>query len=106
MAAQFEDFSRYTRQFADSTRMAMENAESAFGLQLKALGMNVSATHHLLGEFAEVRNLDSYRALWPKSLQLARENLERMASASQEAMGISLKAWQAAAEASQQHADR
>ena len=96
MSAQFEGFDRYTQQFADlatrANQLALENAESAFGLQLQALGQNVSATTNLLGEFADARSLDSLQALWPKGLQLARDNFERVASAQHEAVGMSLKA--------------
>jgi hypothetical protein len=96
MSAQFEGFDRYTQQFAAlatrANQLALENAESAFGLQLQVLERNVSATTGLLGEFADARNLDSFQALWPKGLQLARDNFERVASAQDEVVGMSLKA--------------
>jgi hypothetical protein len=96
MSAQFEGFDRHTQQFAAlatrANQLALENAESAFGLQLQVLERNVSATTGLLGEFADARNLDSFQALWPKGLQLARDNFERVASAQDEVVGMSLKA--------------
>lgn len=96
MSAQFaSSFSNYTHQFAAiatrANRLALENAESVFGLQLKTLETNVTATTEFLGEFAEARNLNNYQTLWPKGLQIARSNLERLASANQEAVGLSLK---------------
>ncbi len=99
MSAQFESgFGSYTRfasTAAHANRLAMEHAENAFGLQLKTLGQNVSATTDFLGEFAQAGSLVSYQTLWPKGLQLARDNLERLASASQEVVGLGLKASEA-----------
>ncbi|HBK46422.1 MAG TPA: phasin-family protein [Xanthomonadaceae bacterium] len=100
MSAQFENrFSDYTHQFAATAaranRLALENAESVFGLQLKTFEKNVNATTDFLGEFAEARDFGTYQTLWPKGLQVARDNLERLASANQEVVGLSLKASEA-----------
>ncbi len=96
MSAQFENgFSGYTHEFATTAaranRMALETAESAFGLHLKTLERNVNATTDFWGQFAQASDLASYQTLWPKGLQLARDNLERLASAGQEVVGLSLK---------------
>lgn len=99
MSAQFEGFDRHSQQFAArANRLALENAESAFGLQLQAFSQNVSATTDLLGECADARNLDSFQALWPKGLQVARDNFERVASAQHEVVGMSLKTSEAIGE--------
>ncbi|KAB7765839.1 phasin family protein [Xanthomonas maliensis] len=100
MSAQFENsFSSYTSQFASAAvranQLALEHAESAFGLQLKAFEQNASATASFLGEIAQVRDLDSYQTLWPKGLQLARDSMERLASTGQEMVGLSWKASEA-----------
>jgi hypothetical protein len=99
MSAQFDGFSSYTHQFAAAAvranRLALENAESMFGLQLKAFEQNVHATTGFLGEMAEARGLESYQTLWPKGLKIARDNLERLADAGQEAVGLGLKASEA-----------
>jgi hypothetical protein len=100
MSAQFDSsFSQYTHQFAAAAsranRLALENAESVFGLQLKTLEKNVNATADFLGQFADVSDLGSVQSLWPKGLQIARDNLERLATANQEAVGLSLKASEA-----------
>lgn len=106
MSAQFEGFDRYTQQFAAlatrANRLVLENAGSAFGLQLQAFGQNVSATTGLLGELADARDLDSLQALLPKGLQLARDNFERVASAQHEVVGMSLKASEAIGELARQ----
>ncbi|HEY0333196.1 MAG TPA: phasin family protein [Stenotrophomonas sp.] len=99
MSAQFDSFSQYTHQFAAAAtranRLALENAESLFGLQLKAFEKNANATADFIGELSGTNEVGSFQTLWPKGLQIARDNLERLAAANQEAVGISLKASEA-----------
>ncbi|MBN6150393.1 phasin family protein [Xanthomonas sp. AmX2] len=100
MSAQFNDqFSSYTQQFAAAAaranRLALESAESLFGVQLKTFEKNVSATTGFLGELSEARDLGSVQSLWPKGLQIARDNIERLATANQEMFGLGLKASEA-----------
>ncbi|WP_225766152.1 phasin family protein [Stenotrophomonas sp. Marseille-Q4652] len=102
MSAQFnEAFSSYTQQFAAAAtranRLALETAESAFGVQLKTFEKNATATAGFLGEVVEAGN-DGYSELLPKGLQLARDNLERLATASQEVLGLGLKTSEALGE--------
>ncbi|SMQ94155.1 phasin family protein [Xanthomonas fragariae] len=93
MSAQFENgFSSFASAAARANQLAMEHAKSAFGLQLKTLERNVSATTSFFGEVAQAHGLDAYKTLWPKGLQLAHDNLERLASANQEVVGLGLKA--------------
>ena len=103
MSYQFNDpFSAYTQQFsavaARFNRLALENAETLLGLQLRTLEKNVEATTSFLGEFAGASDLDAYRNLWPKGLQVARDNAERMAAAGQELVGLTLKTGEALGE--------
>lgn len=103
MSYQFNDqFSAYTHQFAAAAarvnRLALENAETLFGVQLRTLEKNVEATTSYLGEFAGARDLDSYRNLWPKGLQVARDNAERVAAAGQELIGLTLRTGEALGE--------
>src|SRR5690606_21620744 len=94
-----EQFSAYTHQFAAvaarMNRLALENAETLFGVQLRTFEKNVDATTSYLGELAEARDLDAYRSLWPKGLQVARDNAERVAAAGQEVFGLTLKTTEA-----------
>ncbi len=91
-----EQFAAATRQFAETAaqvnRLALDNAEAVFGLQLAAIEERVNATFAFLGEAAEVRDLDGLKTLWPKGVQVARENLERGVSTGQEVFGRTLKA--------------
>ena len=103
MSYQFnEQFTAVSRQFADTAaqvnRLALENAEKVFGLQLAAFEENASATFAFWGEVAEARDFDSLKAVWPKGLQVARENAERVVSTSQEVFGRTLKTNEAIAE--------
>jgi len=90
-----EQFTAATRQFADTAaqinRLALDNAQEVFGLQLSALGQNADATFAFLGEIAEVRDLDGFKTLLPKSVQIARENVERTVSTGQEVFSRTVK---------------
>lgn len=102
MYQQFNDqFAKSTRQFADATaqvgRLALENTEAVFGLQIATLEENMNATFAFFGELAEVRDLDGAKAVWPKGVQIARENVERTIGAGQEVFGRTFKAQEAIA---------
>ena len=90
-----EQFAAATRQFAETAaqanRLALDNASAVFGLQLAAIEERVNATLAFFGEAAEVRDLDGLKTLWPKGVQVARENLERGVSTGQEVFGRTLK---------------
>ena len=81
-------FANATRQFADVAgqinRLALENAEAAFGLQLATFEENVNAAFGFWNDLADVRDLDGAKAVWPKGVQLARETLERSVGTGQE----------------------
>jgi Phasin protein len=103
MYQQFNDqFAKSTRQFADTTaqvgRLTLENTEAVFGLQLAAIEENMNATFALWGELAEVRDFDGLKAVWPKGVQIARENVERSIGTGQEVFGRTLKTNEAIAQ--------
>ncbi|KAB8191699.1 phasin family protein [Lysobacter maris] len=91
-----------TRQFADTAaqanRLALENVEALFGMQLAALEERATATFAFFEEATEARDFDSLKGLWPKGVQVARENVERAVTTGQEAIGRTLKANEAIAE--------
>ncbi len=97
-----EQFAKSTRQFADTTaqvsRLALENTEAVFGLQLAAIEENMNATFAFWGELADVRDADGLKAVWPKGVQVARENVERTIGANQEVFGRTLKTNEAIAQ--------
>jgi hypothetical protein len=95
MSAQFNDFSSYTHQFAAAAtranRLALETAETVFGVQLKTFEKNMDATTAFFSELAEVRDVESYKNVWPKGVQIARDNAERVVAATQEVIGLTMK---------------
>lgn len=97
-----EQFAKSTRQFADTTaqvsRLALENTEAVFGLQLAAIEQNMNATFAFWGELADVRDVDGLKAVWPKGAQVARENVERAIGAGQEVFGRTVKTNEAIAQ--------
>jgi len=94
-----EQFAAATRQFAEAAaqanRLALANAQDVFGLQLATLEKNAAATFAFLGELADVRDADGLKAVLPKGVQVARENIERAVSTGQEVIGRSVKAGEA-----------
>ena len=97
-----EQFAKSTRQFADTTaqvgRLALANTEAVFGLQLNAIEENMNATFAFFGELADVRDVDGLKNVWPKGVQVARENVERTIGAGQEVFGRTLKTNEAIAQ--------
>ena len=94
-----EQFAAASRQFADTAaqinRVALDNATQVFGLQLAALEAGANATFAFLGEVAEARSPEQFKAVWPKGLQVARENVERSIATGQDVIGRTLKAQEA-----------
>lgn len=91
-----EQFAAASRQFADTAaqinRLTLDNATKVFGLQLATFEQNINATLAFFGEVAEVRDPEQLKTVWPKGLQIARENAERALSTGQEVLGRTLKA--------------
>lgn len=97
MSAQInEQFTTFTHQFAAAAsranRLALETAETVFGVQLATFEKNVDATTAFFGELAEIRDAEAFKTVWPKGLQVAKDNAERVAAAGQEVFGLTLKA--------------
>ena len=93
---QFNDqITKGTRQFADAianiNRLAIENAEKNFGLQIAALEDSVNAAFSFANDLSEVRDADGLKAVWPKSVQVARTNAERSFGTAQEVFANTVK---------------
>ena len=97
-----EQFANASRQFADTATqvnsLALENAEKVFGLQLATFEENANAAFAFWGEVAQARDFDGLKAVWPKGVQVARENVERSVSTGQEVFGRTLKTNEAIAQ--------
>ncbi len=91
-----EQFGAATRQFADAAaqinRIALQQVEKAFHVQLATLEDNANAAFSFWGELVEARDMDAVKRLWPKGVQVARENLERSIGATQEVLGNAMNA--------------
>ena len=97
-----EQMSNASRQLADTAtqanRLALENAEKVFGLQLATFQESANAAFAFWGEVAEARDFDGLKAVWPKGVQVARENAERAVSTGQEVFGRTVKTNEAIAQ--------
>jgi len=93
---QFNDqFARNANQFADvaanANRLALENAQKAFGLQLATIEENAAAAFAFFGELTTVRDFDGLKAVLPKGAQIARANTERSFGTVQEVFANTIK---------------
>ena len=64
-------------------------------MQLKTLENRFNAAVDFWTGASEVRDLDSAKTLFPKSVQIARDNAETLYAASQELVGITVKTTEA-----------
>ena len=91
-----EQFAAASRQFADTAaqinRIALENAQAVFGLQLGAIQERAEATFAFFGEAAQARDPEAFKTLLPRGVQIARENVERAVAVGQDVYGRTLKA--------------
>ena len=97
-----EQFAATTRQFAETAarvnRLAIENVEQVFGLQIAALEENASATFAFWNQLTEARDFNGLRDVVPAGVQVARENTERAIAAGQEIYDRTLKTNEAIAQ--------
>ena len=97
---QFNDqFTKATSQFADvaanANRLALDNAQKAFGLQLATFEENTSAAFAFWNELIEVRDVEGFKSVLPKGAQIARANTERGIGVAQEVFANSVKTGEA-----------
>jgi hypothetical protein len=93
---QFNDqFAKNANQFADvaanANRLALENAQKAFGLQLATMEENATAAFAFFGELTNVRDFDGLKAVLPKGAQIARASTERTLGTAQEVFANTVK---------------
>lgn len=95
-------FAGNARQFADAAlkanSLAFNGFEQLVNLQLKAFEDRFAATAAFIGEASEVRDPEGFKALLPKTVQLAKDNLERAYHVGQEILGQTVKTQEAIAE--------
>ena len=90
-----EQFTKASGQFADvaanANRLALQNAEKAFALQLASFEENANAAFAFMGELVAVRDLDGLKAVLPKGAQVARASTERSFGVAQEVFANTIK---------------
>ncbi|MDB6164401.1 MAG: phasin family protein [Xanthomonadaceae bacterium] len=105
-----DQFASASRQFADTAaqinRLALDNAGQVFGLQMATIEQNVNAALSFWGELSEARDLTGLKTVWPRGMQIARENIERTINTSQEVLGRTLKANEAIGQVTKGQFDR
>jgi phasin family protein len=92
----------FSKSFADAAfkvqGLALANFEKIAGLQLKALENSANATAAFVTEAMEARDLDGFKAIWPKGVSVAKESAEKLYSTSQEVFGLNVKTGEAIGE--------
>lgn len=90
-----DQFTKAASQFADvaanANRLALENVQNAFGLQLAAIEENAAAAFAFFGELSNVRDIDGLKAVLPKGAQIARASTERSLGTAQEVFANTVK---------------
>lgn len=71
--------------------LTMESCERIAALQMKAFENRLNATVQFCSEASEVRDFEGAKAIWPKGIQLAKENAETLYATGQEVVGVTLK---------------
>lgn len=85
----------YAEAFVKAQGLALAGFERITELNLKTFEDRVKASVDFWSEAAEVRDFEGARAFWPKGVQLAKENAEKMYATSQEVFGVTLKTTEA-----------
>ena len=85
----------YADAFVKAQTVAMEGFERITDLQIKTMEDRVNAAVQFWSEATEVRDIEAARAFWPKGVQLAKENAEKMYATGQEVFGVTLKTTEA-----------
>ena len=75
--------------------LAIAGFEKAVDLQLKTVENRVNATVEFWSTASEVRDIEGARALFPKSVSLAKDSAEKFYATSQELVGLTVKTGEA-----------
>ena len=85
----------YADAFVKAQGLALSSFERITELNLKTFEDRVKASVDFWSEAAEVRDFEGVKAIWPKGVQLAKENAEKLYATSQEVFGVALKTTEA-----------
>jgi len=97
-----EQFTNNAGQFANvaanANRLALDNVQTAFGLQLAAIEENAAAAFAFFGELTNVRDFEGFKSVLPKGAQIARASTERSLGTAQEVFANTVKTNEAIAQ--------
>ena len=90
-----EQFTKSAGQFANvaanANRLALDNVQNAFGLQLAAIEENAAAAFAFFGELTNVRDFEGFKSVLPKGVQIVRATTERSLGTAQEVFANTVK---------------
>ena len=78
----------YTDAFVKAQSLMMAGFERITELNLKTFEDRLKASVDFWSEAAEIRDLESAKTIWPKSVALAKESAEKIYANSQEVLGV------------------
>ena len=81
----------YSDAFVKAQSLMMAGFERITELNLKTFEDRVKASVDFWSQTAEIRDLESAKTIWPKSMALAKESAEKIYANSQEVLGVSMK---------------
>ncbi len=88
-------FMAMTKNFADTAfkahNLAVEGIERITEMNLKALESNVNASASFWSEAFEARDMEAYKAMWPKGMSVVKASAEKMYNHTKEVMGLGMK---------------
>lgn len=81
----------YTDAFVKAQGLALAGFERITELNLKTFEDRVKASVDFWSAAAEVRDIETVQAFWPKSAKFVKESAEKLYANTQEVLGVSLK---------------
>lgn len=95
----------YADTIAKAQSLTMESFERIAALQMQTFENRMAAAMQFWSEAAEVRDLEGAKAFWPKTVELTKDNAEKIYSTSQDVLGVSVKTGEALGELAKESLD-
>ncbi len=81
--------------FIKVNAIAVDGFEKLVDIQLKSLETGLKSATDFVGQASEVRDFDTARAVWPKSVSALKDSAEQLYAVSQEVSGVVVKTTEA-----------
>lgn len=95
----------YADTIAKAQSLTMESFERIAALQMQTFENRMAAAMQFWSEAAEVRDLEGAKAIWPKTVELTKQNAEKIYATSQDVLGVSVKTGEALGELAKESLD-